>query len=311
MGGVFHNSIPKYAIRPQHIKYTPLSYDNTCKYLAEKYPGDFARWLLASDILDIQVLKTELNLEPIRADSVTFLQIANQILHLEFQTTPKSKTPLDFRMLDYYTRLKREYWCDIEQVLIFLQPTSSEIVFNTQYVDKKTRHEYRVIRLWEEDPTPLLANPALLPLATLARTDSPADLLTQVATAVDMIEETDERQNISACVQVLAGLRFDKSLITQLFREEIMQESVIYQDILQKGLQQGEERGKKQEALQLIMRQLTRRVSAIEPEIEQQICTLPITQLEDLAEALLDFSSQTDLVNYLGNISLPQPNQED
>ncbi|MEH2173961.1 DUF4351 domain-containing protein [Nostoc sp.] len=276
------------------------------------YPGDFARWLLASDTSDIQVLKTELNLEPIRADSVTFLQIANQILHLEFQTTPKSKTPLDFRMLDYYTRLKREYWCDIEQVLIFLQPTSSEIVFNTQYVDKKTRHEYRVIRLWEEDPTPLLANPALLPLATLARTDSPADLLTpQVAVNVDMIEETDERQNISACVQVLAGLRFDKSLITQLFREEIMQESVIYQDILQKGLQQGEERGKKQEALQLIMRQLTRRFAAIEPEIEQQIRTLSIAQLEDLAEALLDFSSQSDLVNYLGNISLTQPNQED
>lgn len=311
MGGVFHNSILKYAIRPQHIKYTPLAYDNTCKYLAENYPGDFARWLLASDSSDIQVLKTELNLEPIRADSVTFLQIANQILHLEFQTTPKSKTPLDFRMLDYYTRLKREYWCDIEQVLIFLQPTSSEIVFNTQYVDKKTRHEYRVIRLWEEDPTPLLANPALLPLATLARTDSPADLLTQVATAIDMIEETDERQNISACVQVLAGLRFDKSLITQLFREEIMQESVIYQDILQKGLQQGQELGKKQEALQLILRLLTRRFAAIEPEIEQQIRTLSITQLEELAEALLDFSSQSDLVNYLENISLPQPNQED
>lgn len=69
-----------------------------------------------------------------------------------------------------------------------------------------------------------------------------------------MIEETDERQNISACVQVLAGLPFEKSLITQL-REEIMQESVIYQDILQKG----EERGKKQEALQLILRLLTRR----------------------------------------------------
>ncbi|MEI1373220.1 DUF4351 domain-containing protein [Nostoc sp. UHCC 0926] len=292
-----------------------MSYDNTCKYLAENYPGDFAKWLLASDTSDIQVLKTELNLEPIRADSVTLLQICNQILHLEFQTTPKSKTPLDFRMLDYYTRLKREYWCEIEQVLIFLQATFSEIVFNTQYVDKKTRHSYRVIRLWEEDPTPLLANPALLPLATLARTNSPTDLLTQVAASVDMIEETDERQNISACVQVLAGLRFDKSLITQLFREEIMQESVIYQDILQKGLQQGlqqgQEQGKKQEALQLIMRLLTRRFGAIEPEMQEQISTLSITQLEELAEALLDFSSQSDLVNYLRYIFLPQPNQKD
>ena len=286
-----------------------MAYDNTCKYLAENYPADFARWLLSSDTSDIEVLKTELNLEPIRADSVTFLQISNQILHLEFQTSPKSTPPLDFRMLDYYTRLKRQYWCDIEQVLIFLQATSSEIVFNTEYVDRKTRHEYRVIRLWEEDPTPLLANPALLPLATLARTDSPQDLLEQVAAAVDMIEERDERQNISACVQVLAGLRFPKNLITQLFREEVMQESVIYQDILQKGLQQGEERGKKQEALELILRQLIRRFGAIEPEIQQQIRTLSITQLEELAEALLDFSSPSDLVNYLANISPAQPNQ--
>ncbi|WP_228058267.1 DUF4351 domain-containing protein [Nostoc sp. LEGE 12447] len=59
------------------------------------------------------------------------------------------------------------------------------------------------------------------------------------------------------------------------------------------------------------MRLLTRRFAAIEPEIEKQICTLSIAQLEDLAEALLDFSSQSDLVNYLRNIFLPQPNQED
>ncbi|MDF2388162.1 DUF4351 domain-containing protein [Nostoc ellipsosporum NOK] len=284
-----------------------MSYDNTCKYLAENYPGEFVRWLLPGVESDIQVLKTELNLEPIRADSVTFLQTSSQILHLEFQTSPTSTPPLDFRMLDYYTRLKRQYWCEIEQVLIFLQATSSEIVFNTEYVDKKTRHEFRVIRLWEENPTPLLTNVALLPLATLAQTDSLTELLTQVAAAVDMIEETDERQNISACVQVLAGLRFDKNLIQQLFREEIMQESVIYQDILQKGLQQGlqqgEEQGKKQEALALILRQLARRFGDIQPQIEQQIRTLSITQLEDLAEALLDFTSQSDLVNYLTNIS--------
>jgi len=88
-----------------------------------------------------------------------------------------------------------------------------------------------------------------------------------------------------------------------------MQESVIYQDILQKGLQQGEERGKKKEALELIVRQLTRRFGAIEPEVQQQIRSLSITQLEELAEALLDFSSPSDLVNYLTNISPPQPNQ--
>ncbi|MEI2583770.1 DUF4351 domain-containing protein [Scytonema sp. PRP1] len=272
-----------------------MSYDNTCKYLAEQYPADFIKWLLSTETSEIEILKTELSLEPIRADSVTFLQIINTILHLEFQTLPTSNPAMDFRMLDYYTRLKREYGCQIEQVVIFLQQTTSEIVFRQEYVDTNTRHRYRVIRIWEQDPTPLLANPALLPLAALARSDSPNTLLEQVAAGVGMIEENDERQNISACTQILAGLRFDKNLIQQLFREEIMQESVIYQDILQKG----EQKGKKQEALALILRQLPRRIGPVTPQLQEQIRSLSVPQLEDLGEALLDFSSETDLINWL------------
>ena len=154
--------------------------------------------------------------------------------------------------------------------------------------------------MWEQDPAPLLANAALLPLATLARSNSPNTLLEQVATQIDMIEENDERQNISACTQILAGLRFKKDLIQHLFREEIMQESVIYQDILQKG----EQRGKKQEALALIMRLLTRRLGAIAPQLEDQIRGLSVPQLEDLGEALLDFSSETDLTSWLATQQL-------
>ena len=84
-----------------------------------------------------------------------------------------------------------------------------------------------------------------------------------------------------------------------------MQESVIYQDILQKGEQRGLQKGE----VAVILRLLIRRFGAIEPEIEQQIRALSITQLDELAEALLDFSSQSDLVNYLVNISPAQPNQ--
>ncbi|GAB1543752.1 DUF4351 domain-containing protein [Scytonema sp. NUACC21] len=273
-----------------------MTYDNTCKYLAENYPTEFARWLLSSDaLLDIRVLKTELSSEPIRADSVTFLQVPNQILHIEFQTEAKSTPPLDFRMLDYYTRLKRKYWCNIQQVVIFLQPTASDIVFQTEYVDENTRHRYRVIRMWEENPAPLLANPALLPLAPLAKSDTPKALLEQVAIAVDMIEESTTRNNISACTQVLAGLRFEKDVIQQLFREEVMQESVIYQDILQKG----EQKGRQKEALELVIRLLKRRLNVIEPEIQQAIGQLSVTQLEELGEALLDFASVSDLSNWL------------
>lgn len=59
-----------------------MSYDNACKYLVEQYPVEFVNWLLAVESQDIEVLKTELTLEPIRADAIAFLRTANQILHM-------------------------------------------------------------------------------------------------------------------------------------------------------------------------------------------------------------------------------------
>jgi len=281
-----------------------LAYDNTCKYLAEKFPAAFVSWLLPIDEpTSVQVLKTELIQEPIRADSLVFLQTDNQILHLEFETRPYSDPPIAFRMLDYYVRLKRQYSCSINQVVIFLQQTASEQVFVSEYTDANTRHGYRVIRLWEQDPALLLSVPGLLPLATLSQTNSPRTLLEQIATRIAIIEEPTQQADLLACTQVLAGLRFEKNLIRQLFRKETMRGSVIYQEIREDGLLEGRQlgllEGRKDEALSFLTRQLTRRIGAIAPETREQIQTLSVEELEDLGEALLDFSEASDLTNWL------------
>lgn len=277
-----------------------MAYDNACKYLAEEYPADFVNWLLSeSEATDIQVIKTELGIEPIRADSLTFLQTTNKILHIEFQTLPESEPPLSLRMLDYWVRLYRQYRCHIEQVVIFLKPTNSDSVFTEQFQETNTLHRYRVIRLWEQDPTLFLNNVNLLPLAALARTDSPQTLLEQVVQQIARIDSRDKRQLLSGLVGVLAGLRFEKNLIKRLLNEEIMQESVIYQEILQKGLQRGRQEGRQEGEAGLILRQVTRRFGTISPEIQNRIQKLSIPQLEELGEALLDFSAMTDLVNWL------------
>ncbi len=281
-----------------HISLNPtsLAYDNTCKYLAEKFPAAFVQWLLPLDRpTTIQVLKTELIQEPIRADSLAFLQADNQILHLEFETLPYSDPPIPFRMLDYYIRLKRQYSCSIHQVVIFLQQTASEQAFVSEYTDENTRHRYRVIRLWEQDPALLLSVPGLLPFATLSQTNSPRTLLEQVANRIATIEEPDRQADLSACTQVLAGLRFEKKLIRQLFRKETMRESVIYQEIREDGLLEG----RQQEALSFVTRLLTRRMGAIAPEMQEQIQSLSVEELENLGEALLDFSEGADLANWL------------
>ncbi len=153
-----------------------------------------------------------------------------------------------------------------------------------------------MIRLWEQDSAPFLANPGLLPLATLTQTDSPQALLAQVAEQVDRISEREQQQNIAGCAEILAGLRFEKDLIRQFFREEIMRESVIYQDILQRGLQQGRQEGRQEGEVALITRLLTRRLGEVNSLLMERIRGLSTEQLEELAEALLDFSNAADLM---------------
>jgi predicted transposase YdaD len=142
-------------------------------------------------------------------------------------------------------------------------------------------------------------DPALLPLASLAATDSSEDLLERTATEVSKIESESLRREISGYAQLMAGLRFDKKLIYQVFREDMMRESVIYQDILQQGEQKGRQEGRQEGELALILRQLTRRVGAVSPKAEAQIRTLSLAQLETLGEALLDFSQPSDLDDWL------------
>lgn len=145
--------------------------------------------------------------------------------------------------------------------------------------------------MWEEDPQVFLGDIALLPFATLAAATKAEQLLSRVAIQVSMIESSEQRREIATRAQLLAGLRFDKTLIQQLFRGEGMRESVIYQDIFQQGEQKGE--------IKLVLRQLNRRFGVVPADLQVQIQALSTTQLENLGDALLDFSELADLVTWL------------
>jgi predicted transposase YdaD len=62
-----------------------MPFDNLCKYLSEKYPDRFAAWLLGEMPSSVEILKTELGLEPIRADSLTLLRTQDCILHCPYE----------------------------------------------------------------------------------------------------------------------------------------------------------------------------------------------------------------------------------
>ena len=97
----------------------------------------------------------------------------------------------------------------------------------------------------------------------------------------------------------------------QLSRQEIEQmlnlsdlkQTRVYQEALaegvEQGLEQGLEQGKRQEGLSLILRLLTRKFGDLPHDVQVRIENLSLTQIEALADALLEFSSVDDVTDWL------------
>jgi hypothetical protein len=83
----------------------------------------------------------------------------------------------------------------------------------------------------------------ILPLAKYRTVDEKENL----AKCFDLVQKADIendtlKADIYVCTGLLAGLRYPKELIDSLMKVEILEESVIYKDILNKGIEKGMEK---------------------------------------------------------------------
>jgi predicted transposase/invertase (TIGR01784 family) len=133
--------------------------------------------------------------------------------------------------------------------------------------------------------------------------DLPTGLGLMVLTTLEGEEAKSEAKSL---IQRAQGSRAIIELIStiivykfgNLTRDEVdvmlgisIEQTRIYQDAAQDGRQE--------EAKSLILRQLNRRVGNLSPAVEMKVKTLPLVQLEDLGEALLDFGRMSDLIGWL------------
>jgi predicted transposase/invertase (TIGR01784 family) len=296
--------------------------DDFCKQLVARHPASVSRWVLGR-IAETeqpavggswQLLDRELSSAPLHADSVVLLPESSTgaILQLEFQTRPDAA--IAERMLDYWIRLHRRFHQPIRQAVIHLKPTGSRLARIEELAIGHTRHRFSSLRLWEQDPAPLLADPALLPLSVLARPTSPSPelLLTQVRERLQAIADLDQRRLTGSGCQLLAGLAFPPDVIQRLLAMSILEDSSVYQLIKRKGLEEGRaegraqglDQGRRQEALDLLRRLLLRRCGPLKSGQQEAIAALLLETLEQLGEALLDFKGADDLNRWL---AAPKP----
>ncbi|BCL33602.1 DUF4351 domain-containing protein [Nostoc sp. MS1] len=94
------------------------------------------------------------------------------------------------------------------------------------------------------------------------------------------------------------NLRINQNIETD-DRELMMRLAPLYQQDRELARQEGIQQGVQQGEQQLILRLLNRRFGEIESSLIQQIQGLSVAKLENLAEALLDFATVTDLEIWL------------
>ncbi|MCA2723536.1 MAG: DUF4351 domain-containing protein, partial [Microcystis sp. M176S2] len=121
--------------------------------------------------------------------------------------------------------------------------------------------------------------------------------------AIDELEALSSNHPFkSASLKLLYNLSRNLQALPKRTQEErkfIMRLAPLYEQDREAAIQKGRIEGIQQGEANLVLRLLKRRFGELPPHITETIQKLSVEKLEDLGEALLDFDSQADLINWL------------
>jgi predicted transposase/invertase (TIGR01784 family) len=207
------------------------------------------------------------------------------------------------RDLHFYQRFFAEIFLFLQQnpETVDVRPV---VLFAKRSIEPEAIHLYRTLlegaqvqRVYLEDLTLLPTSSLGIGLVQLI-VAQPEQAQTR---AQQLLTQTRSQEqptlSIAAIIELIETIVVYK--FPQLSRQEIEQmlglseirQTRVYQEALQEGRQE--------EGLSLVLRLLTRRVGVLTPELEAQVRSLSLTQIEGLSEALLDFTDISDLRAWL------------
>ncbi|QEQ01179.1 Rpn family recombination-promoting nuclease/putative transposase [Thermosynechococcus sp. CL-1] len=206
-----------------------------------------------------------------------------------------------FAEIFLYLRLYRHTFSDWQAVVIYPHRQAEQVSFEPYDVLVKSDRLRRVYLNELGSPAELPLSLALMQLMVVPEAEMP-----RVARLLAQRSQTERAPNLEAIIELITTIVLYK--FTKLSREEVLRMlgftteelkrtrfyQEVYAEAREEGLQQGE-------AL-VVLRLLRRRFGDLPAELEAAIRQLPSTQIETLAEALLDFATLEDLRGWLRNL---------
>ncbi|KAB8334940.1 DUF4351 domain-containing protein [Scytonema tolypothrichoides VB-61278] len=229
------------------------------------------------------------------------------IIHTEHQSY--SQTGFNRRMFTYFARLHEKYALPIYPIVIYSHDSPKTPEPNSYRLElaKKIILEfnYDVIQLnqlhWQDfvnQRNPVAS--ALMAKMRMSTTERPQVKLTSLQLLTSLRLNPARVQLISGFIDTYLELNSQEEVVfqEQLATIEPKEQEKVMQ-IVTSWMRQGEKQGE----LKLLMRQLNRRLGEISPQLKGRIENLSTPELENLGEALLDFSSVEDLEAWFENLS--------
>jgi predicted transposase YdaD len=103
-----------------------------------------------------------------------------------------------------------------------------------------------------------------------------------------------EQSRIDTMREMLASGRITRNEVNVMLGIEL-QQTRVYQE----AKAEGKAEGKAEEGRYLVIKQLTRKLGNLTPQLLDRVNCLPLDRVESLGEALLDFTTLADLERFL------------
>lgn len=219
---------------------------------------------------------------------------------VQFQKDPELYERLFGESLLYFYRNSPRF-SDWQAVIIYPSRSTEQ---DKVYPHRSLLNGEQVHRIYLDELGDIRSLPVTVAAAVLTITDE-VETPNRARELIQRSEELPPRERVNlidivTSIMVYKFTNLSQREIREMLGLDFSQEPRAIREAKEEGREQGREQGRKVEAIALVTRLLARKLrQELSEEQRSRLSSLPLPVLEDLSEALLDFTSLSDLEQWL------------